>query len=87
MGRLAGWPEAPSVNIPINPFILGRKLDVPIAKVPRTGEEAEANARLIAAAPQLLEALYDCRAALIIAGAHGELAVVDSAIHKATATL
>lgn len=46
--------------------------------------EAEANARLIAAAPELLEALIDCRRALELAGATGELAVVDAAIAKAT---
>lgn len=44
----------------------------------------EANARLIAAAPDLLEALIDCRLALDLAHANGELAVVDAAIAKAT---
>lgn len=46
--------------------------------------ENEANARLIAAAPDLLEALIDCRRALEIANFTGELAVVDAAIAKAT---
>jgi hypothetical protein len=44
----------------------------------------EADARLIAAAPEMLEALHDCREALRRAGADGELAVVDAAIAKAT---
>ena len=43
-----------------------------------------ANARLIAAAPAMLAALKDCRRALELAGASGELAVVDAAISKAT---
>ena len=42
------------------------------------------NARLIAAAPELLEALIDCRRALELANFTGELAVVDAAIAKAT---
>lgn len=46
--------------------------------------ESQANARLIAAAPQLLEALIDCRRALELANFAGELAVVDAAIAKAT---
>ena len=40
--------------------------------------------RLIAAAPELLEALKDCRRALEVSGYTGELAVVDAAIAKAT---
>lgn len=44
-----------------------------------------ANARLIAAAPELLEALIDCRRVLeLLAGATRELAVVDAVIAKAT---
>ena len=42
------------------------------------------DARLIAAAPELLEALIDCRRALELANFTGELAVVDAAIAKAT---
>lgn len=45
---------------------------------------SEADARLLAAAPDLLEALKDCRRALELANAAGELAVVDAAIAKAT---
>ncbi len=44
----------------------------------------EADARLIAAAPELLEALIDCRRALEIANFTSELAVVNAAIAKAT---
>lgn len=44
--------------------------------------EAKANARLIAAAPDLLEALKDCRRALEVSGHTGELAIVDAAIAK-----
>ena len=43
-----------------------------------------ANARLIAAAPELLEALLDCREALRRTGHDGELAIVNAAIAKAT---
>jgi len=46
--------------------------------------EARSNARLIAAAPEMLEALRDCRRALEIANFTQELAVVDAAIAKAT---
>ena len=46
-------------------------------------DECEANARLMAAAPDLLEALLDCRRALELANFTGELAVVDAAISKA----
>lgn len=44
----------------------------------------QANARLIAAAPELLAALVDCRRALEVANFTQELAVVDAAIAKAT---
>ena len=49
----------------------------------RDPEEQYANAHLIASAPELLEALIDCREALRRAGATGELKVVDAAIAKA----
>lgn len=45
---------------------------------------ARARRRLTEAAPDLLEALIDCRRALELADATGELAVVDAAIAKAT---
>lgn len=48
------------------------------------GHMTAADACLISAAPDLLEALQDCRRALLNAGATGELAVVDAAIKKAT---
>lgn len=47
-------------------------------------DELRANARLIAAAPELLEALLDCREALRRTGHDGELAIVNAAIAKAT---
>jgi hypothetical protein len=47
-------------------------------------EEMLANARLIAAAPEMLEALLDCRRALEIANYTQELAIVDAAIAQAT---
>lgn len=43
----------------------------------------KADAYLIAAAPDLLEALLDCRVALRAGGHRGELAVVEAAIDKA----
>ena len=48
-----------------------------------TTAEREANARLIAAAPELLEALIDCRRALARANFTQELSIVDAAIAKA----
>lgn len=50
---------------------------------PETAKEAMANARLIAAAPDMLEALIDVRRALELANFTGELAVVDAAISRA----
>ena len=49
-----------------------------------THDQQLANARLIAAAPELLEALIDCRRALELSNFTDELAVVDAAIAKAT---
>ena len=46
-------------------------------------EEVFANTKLIAAAPELLEALIDCRRTLEIANFTQELAVVNAAIAKA----
>lgn len=43
----------------------------------------KSDAYLIAAAPDLLEALLDCRVALRVGGHLGELAVVEAAIDKA----
>lgn len=53
------------------------------AKDPDQKETALANANLIAAAPDLLEALIDVRRALELANFTGELAVVDAAIARA----
>ena len=46
-------------------------------------DRLKANATLIAAAPELLEALIDCRRTLEIANFTQELAVVNAAIAKA----
>jgi hypothetical protein len=57
-----------------------------VALVVVKGDDTKAlinHARLIASAPELLEALIDCREALRRAGATGELKVVDAAIAKA----
>ena len=54
-----------------------------VACVWGSSQELEANARLIAAAPELLEALIDCRRTLEIANFTQELAVVNAAIAKA----
>lgn len=47
-------------------------------------EKGEANARLIAAAPELLDALLGCRRSLELANFTQELALVNAAIAKAT---
>lgn len=52
-----GFPSRPTPNITINPVVLGQVVNLPIAKIQRNSEEHLANARLIAAAPDLLEAL------------------------------
>lgn len=57
IGRCYGHPAAYTPNIPINPVVLGRPINISIAKIPRSGLEAEANARLMAASPSLLAAL------------------------------
>jgi hypothetical protein len=54
-----------------------------IAEVYKETDMAMANANLIAAAPDLLEALIDVRRALEMANFTGELAVVDAAIARA----
>lgn len=55
--RRYGHPPALTPNIPINPIVMGWPVNRSIAKVPRGYAEAEANALLIAAAPELLGAL------------------------------
>ena len=52
-----------------------------VAKLPESALNGDS--ALIAAAPELLAALHDCREALRRAGANGELRVVDAAIAKA----
>ena len=47
-------------------------------------DRLKSDARLIAAAPELLDALLDCREALRRTGHDGELAIVNAAIAKAT---
>jgi hypothetical protein len=51
---------------------------------PYREEEMKANFTLLNAAPDLLDALVDCRRALEIANFSQELSVVDAAIAKAT---
>lgn len=51
--------------------------------VPATEEEALANANLIAAAPNMLEALIDAMQALRGTDKHATLRVVEAAIRKA----
>ena len=61
--------------------------DYPVAAVTgyyTNAGQTEANARLIAAAPEMLEALRDCREALRSIDATCELRVVNAAIAKAT---
>lgn len=47
-------------------------------------EECKANARLIAAAPQMLAALKECAKQLAVMGATGHAEVARAAINKAT---
>ena len=55
--RVYGYPKKLTPNIIINPVILGRAVNVTLAKIPRGNGESYANARLISAAPELLAAL------------------------------
>ena len=57
ISRSYGFPSSLTPNIPINPVVMGSPVNRSLAKVPRLYPEAEANARLIAAAPDLLDAL------------------------------
>ena len=61
----------------------GCRMPIACVQQPFNGKRTKANARLIAAAPDLLEALIDCRRALEIANYTQELAIVDAAIAKA----
>lgn len=90
VNRSYGFPIALTPNIPINPMVLGRPINVSVAKVSRDGgQEAIANAHLIAAAPEMLAALR--RAALALAFAaessdamRDDYEAVRAAIVKAT---
>jgi len=62
--RVYGFPPKMTPNIIISPVIMGRPMNLSLAKVPRTGYESEANALLIAAAPDLLDALQKCQTQL-----------------------
>lgn len=83
-----GHPANLTPNITINPVILGVAVNLPIAKVPRKSEEHAANARLIAAAPDLLEALKGVEARCKSSGYVGQdgqyLKAISAAIAKAT---
>lgn len=57
---------------------------VTVAEVGDTSMEDEANARLIAAAPELLEALKAARDDLRVAGFDATVSMLDEAIAKAT---
>lgn len=78
----AEWPHRQDVYITAQGWgaVARMSLDKSIPNFPRQ----RANLQLIAAAPELLEALLDCRRALEIANFTQELAVVDAAIAKAT---
>lgn len=62
--RSYGFPSSLTPNIPINPVVMGSPVNRSLAKVPRLYPEAEANARLIAAAPDLLADLQESAATL-----------------------
>lgn len=70
---VASYKAHPVVICRIENTVSGRPID----------DEDLSNAQLIAAAPDLLEALLDCRVALRVGGHLGELAVVEAAIDKA----
>jgi len=60
-----GNPPAFTPNICIQPVVMGSPVNRSIAKIPRSGlEYSEANALLIAAAPDLLDALESALMAL-----------------------
>ena len=78
-----GHPARLTPTISINPVILGQVVKLPIAKVHRISDEHAANARLIAAAPDLLEALKDARRELAYAGRQEAHDRAHAAITKA----
>jgi hypothetical protein len=83
MDRTYGHPPSLTPNILICPVVLGRVMQFCVAKVSREGdEEAEANARLIAAAPDLLFQLL--AASNYIDALGGDSKSYRAAIAKAT---
>lgn len=58
-----GHPAIPTPNLLIQPVVMGSPVNRSIAKVNRSNGDAQANANLIAAAPELLKAL---RAMLVL---------------------
>lgn len=82
LDRVYGHPATLTPNILINPVILGRAVNVTLAKIPRENDESYANARLISAAPELLAAL---RAVISVADRRtAEFDLAHAAIAKAT---
>lgn len=82
LDRVYGYPATLTPNIIISPVILGRAVNVTLAKIPRGNGESYANARLIAAAPDLLAAL---RAVISVADRRTtEFDMAHAAIAKAT---
>lgn len=59
------------------------KINPTIGVVYGAGEEIQANAYLVAASPDMYEALLICRSTLEASGAKRKLAIVDAAIAKA----
>lgn len=88
LDRGYGHPFALTPNIIINPVILGRAVNIPLAKIRRGNAESYANAILIAAAPELLAALRDCLMYLErdvpLSGSAAERKNAHAAIAKAT---